>query len=287
MLPYFWSIAWTLAWSITRGLADSNIWSISIIARVITRTLSDSLTRRKNLVRSRHNVTGNETSDYPTSASNYSLIQGCRCWNYPYWWVVTGKMQPRQLARNITFRPVVLSRRLVWYPGNRAWWWQPCMMVANDVTVKGSTYYPITVKKHLRAQEIALQNRLPCIYLVDSGGAYLPQQAQVFPDCLRCRGNWYNWETQGSCVGITLDRSLHMENGSEWSIRRLDPSFVYDDILVFPFTGCCDFTLALKRKQSQTLWQGIGHQWQCSHMLTLPMMMWRQCLANNNMSIAL
>ncbi|KAF1985339.1 ClpP/crotonase [Aulographum hederae CBS 113979] len=57
-----------------------------------------------------------------------------------------------------------------------------CMIVANDSTVKGGTYYPITVKKHLRAQEIAEQNRLPCIYLVDSGGANLPHQADVFPD---------------------------------------------------------------------------------------------------------
>jgi len=57
-----------------------------------------------------------------------------------------------------------------------------CMVVANDATVKGGTYYPITVKKHLRAQEIAHQNRLPCVYLVDSGGANLPNQAEVFPD---------------------------------------------------------------------------------------------------------
>jgi len=57
-----------------------------------------------------------------------------------------------------------------------------CMLVVNDATVKGGTYYPITVKKHLRAQKIAAQNRLPCIYLVDSGGAYLPMQEQVFPD---------------------------------------------------------------------------------------------------------
>ena len=56
------------------------------------------------------------------------------------------------------------------------------LIVANDATVKGGTYYPITVKKHVRAQEIALQNRLPCIYLVDSGGAFLPLQAEVFPD---------------------------------------------------------------------------------------------------------
>ncbi|MES2099854.1 MAG: carboxyl transferase domain-containing protein, partial [Pseudomonadota bacterium] len=57
-----------------------------------------------------------------------------------------------------------------------------CMIVCNDATVKGGTYYPMTVKKHLRAQEIAQQNRLPCIYLVDSGGANLPNQDDVFPD---------------------------------------------------------------------------------------------------------
>jgi 3-methylcrotonyl-CoA carboxylase beta subunit len=57
-----------------------------------------------------------------------------------------------------------------------------CMIVANDATVKGGTYYPITVKKHLRAQEIAQQHRLPCVYLVDSGGAFLPLQDEVFPD---------------------------------------------------------------------------------------------------------
>ncbi len=57
-----------------------------------------------------------------------------------------------------------------------------CMVVANDATVKGGTYYPLTLKKHLRAQEIAQQNRLPCIYLVDSGGANLPYQADIFPD---------------------------------------------------------------------------------------------------------
>src|SRR5436853_2008875 len=56
------------------------------------------------------------------------------------------------------------------------------VIVANDATVKGGTYFPVTVKKHLRAQEIAMQNRLPCLYLVDSGGAFLPLQAEVFPD---------------------------------------------------------------------------------------------------------
>jgi 3-methylcrotonyl-CoA carboxylase beta subunit len=57
-----------------------------------------------------------------------------------------------------------------------------CVIVANDATVKGGTYYPMTVKKHLRAQEVALHNHLPCIYLVDSGGAFLPKQDEVFPD---------------------------------------------------------------------------------------------------------
>lgn len=58
----------------------------------------------------------------------------------------------------------------------------PCVIVANDATVKGGTYFPMTVKKHLRAQEIAMENGLPCIYLVDSGGAFLPLQSEVFPD---------------------------------------------------------------------------------------------------------
>ena len=56
------------------------------------------------------------------------------------------------------------------------------VIVANDATVKAGTYYPITVKKHVRAQQIAIENRLPCVYLVDSGGAFLPLQAEVFPD---------------------------------------------------------------------------------------------------------
>src|SRR3954466_6642937 len=59
---------------------------------------------------------------------------------------------------------------------------QECVVVANDATVKGGSYFPLTVKKHLRAQEVAQQNRLPCLYLVDSGGAFLPLQAEVFPD---------------------------------------------------------------------------------------------------------
>ena len=76
-----------------------------------------------------------------------------------------------------------------------------CMVVANDATVKGGSYYPLTVKKHLRAQEIALQNRLPCIYLVDSGGANLPNQDEVFPDRDHFGRIFYN-QAQMSAAGI-------------------------------------------------------------------------------------
>jgi 3-methylcrotonyl-CoA carboxylase beta subunit len=76
-----------------------------------------------------------------------------------------------------------------------------CMIVANDATVKGGTYYPVSVKKHLRAQEIAAQNRLPCIYLVDSGGAFLPRQDEVFPDRDHFGRIFYNQATM-SAAGI-------------------------------------------------------------------------------------
>jgi len=76
-----------------------------------------------------------------------------------------------------------------------------CMFVANDPTVKGGTYYPITVKKHLRAQEIASQCNLPCLYLVDSGGANLPSQAEVFPDRDNFGRVFYN-QAQMSADGI-------------------------------------------------------------------------------------
>jgi acetyl-CoA carboxylase carboxyltransferase component len=76
-----------------------------------------------------------------------------------------------------------------------------CVIVANDATVKGGTYYPMTVKKHLRAQEIALENRLPCIYLVDSGGAFLPLQADVFPDRDHFGRIFYN-QARMSAAGI-------------------------------------------------------------------------------------
>ncbi|MFI6789312.1 carboxyl transferase domain-containing protein [Nonomuraea sp. NPDC050383] len=76
-----------------------------------------------------------------------------------------------------------------------------CVVVANDATVKGGTYYPITVKKHLRAQEVALHNRLPCVYLVDSGGAFLPKQDEVFPDREHFGRIFYNQATM-SALGI-------------------------------------------------------------------------------------
>ncbi|HEX6128248.1 MAG TPA: carboxyl transferase domain-containing protein [Candidatus Limnocylindria bacterium] len=76
-----------------------------------------------------------------------------------------------------------------------------CVIVANDATVKGGTYYPMTVKKHLRAQEIAEQNRLPCIYLVDSGGAFLPLQDEVFPDRDHFGRIFYN-QARMSAAGI-------------------------------------------------------------------------------------
>src|SRR5438046_3144348 len=76
-----------------------------------------------------------------------------------------------------------------------------CVIVANDATVKGGTYYPITVKKHLRAQEVAEQNRLPCIYLVDSGGAFLPLQDEVFPDRDHFGRIFFN-QAQMSAAGI-------------------------------------------------------------------------------------
>jgi 3-methylcrotonyl-CoA carboxylase beta subunit/propionyl-CoA carboxylase len=75
---------------------------------------------------------------------------------------------------------------------------QECLIIANDATVKGGTYYPLTVKKHLRAQEVALENNLPCIYLVDSGGAFLPLQAEVFPDKEHFGRIFYNQATMSA-----------------------------------------------------------------------------------------
>ena len=85
------------------------------------------------------------------------------------------------------------------------------MIVANDATVKGGSYYPITVKKHLRAQDIARENCLPCIYLVDSGGANLPRQAEVFPDRDHFGRIFYNQATM-SAAGLSQARSYKVLN---------------------------------------------------------------------------
>ena len=83
-----------------------------------------------------------------------------------------------------------------------------CLIVANDATVKGGTYYPITVKKHLRAQEIARENRLPCVYLVESGGAFLPAQDEVFPDRDHFGRIFYNQATL-SALGVAQIAVVH------------------------------------------------------------------------------
>ena len=85
---------------------------------------------------------------------------------------------------------------------------RPCVIVANDPTVKGGTYYPLTVKKHLRAQEIAAQNHLPCIYLVESGGAFLPAQDEVFPDREHFGRIFYN-QANLSAAGIAQIAVVH------------------------------------------------------------------------------
>ncbi|HNR23732.1 MAG TPA: carboxyl transferase domain-containing protein, partial [Steroidobacteraceae bacterium] len=76
------------------------------------------------------------------------------------------------------------------------------LVIANDATVKGGTYYPLTVKKHLRAQQVALENALPCVYLVDSGGAFLPLQDEVFPDREHFGRIFYN-QARMSALGLT------------------------------------------------------------------------------------
>ncbi len=81
-----------------------------------------------------------------------------------------------------------------------------CMIVCNDATIKGGTYYPMTVKKHLRAQEIARENRLPCIYLVDSGGANLPHQTEVFPDREHFGRIFYNQATLSALPAFRRSR---------------------------------------------------------------------------------
>ena len=97
-----------------------------------------------------------------------------------------------------------------------------CVVVANDATVKGGTYFPMTVKKHLRAQEIARDNRLPCLYLVDSGGAFLPAQDEVFPDREHFGRIFYN-QANLSALGRAADRD---RDGVVHGRRRLCPGDV-------------------------------------------------------------
>src|SRR6476659_6113614 len=104
----------------------------------------------------------------------------------------------------------------------------PCVIVANDATVKGGTYYPVTVKKHLRAQEIAEQNDLPCIYLVDSGGAFLPLQSEVFTDRAHFGRILYNqarWSAEG-CSQIS------MVMGSLTARGAYDPAISDENVIV-------------------------------------------------------
>ena len=92
-----------------------------------------------------------------------------------------------------------------------------CVIVANDATVKGGTYYPMTVKKHLRAQDIARENHLPCVYLVDSGGAFLPMQDEIFPDERHFGRIFYN-QARMSAAGIP---QIAVVMGSVHRRRRL------------------------------------------------------------------
>ncbi len=103
-----------------------------------------------------------------------------------------------------------------------------CMFVANDATVKGGTYFPMTVKKHLRAQEIALENRLPCIYLVDSGGAFLPKQDEVFPDKDHFGRIFYN-QAKMSSLGIS---QIAVVCGSCTAGGAYDPAMADESIIV-------------------------------------------------------
>ncbi len=103
-----------------------------------------------------------------------------------------------------------------------------CMVVANDPTVKGGTYFPITVKKHLRAQEIARENRLPCVYLVESGGAFLPAQDEVFPDREHFGRIFYNQATLSS-AGIAQVAVVH---GSSTAGGAYVPAMADENVIV-------------------------------------------------------
>src|SRR5919198_286855 len=96
---------------------------------------------------------------------------------------------------------------------------QECVIVANDATVKGGSYFPLTVKKHLRAQEIARQNRLPCLYLVDSGGAFLPLQAEVFPDA----DHYATSDEHALALVRQIVRNLYRPRHVPWDVAEPQP----------------------------------------------------------------
>ncbi len=104
-----------------------------------------------------------------------------------------------------------------------------CVIVANDATIKGGTYFPMTVKKHLRAQEIAMENRLPCIYLVDSGGANLPNQDEIFPDRDHFGRIFYN-QARMSDAGIPAD--LRGDGVVHWRAALYIPAMSDQAIIV-------------------------------------------------------
>src|SRR6201989_1565552 len=111
----------------------------------------------------------------------------------------TAFLELSPLAANGLYGGDVLSASIITGVGRISG--RECLVVANDATIKGGTYYPMTVKKHLRAQDIARQNNLPCVYMVDSGGAFLPQQDEIFPDERHFGRIFYN-QAQMSAAGI-------------------------------------------------------------------------------------
>ena len=107
---------------------------------------------------------------------------------------------------------------------------QECVIVCNDATIKGGTYYPVTVKKHLRAQEVAMDNHLPCIYLVDSGGANLPNQAEIFPDRNHFGQIFYNQANMSAMgipqIAVVMGSCTAMPLGAEFDeMRALEGGF--------------------------------------------------------------
>ena len=161
------------------NLAHMSSLEADLRARLATRGAAGATTRSS--------ASASRASSSPASASSASSIRARRS-SRSGPWPATGCTTARRRPR-------------AWSPGIGRVRGREVMVVANDATVKGGTYFPITVKKHLRAQEIAQENRLPCVYLVDSGGAFLPLQAEVFPDRDHFGRIFYN-EARMSALGI-------------------------------------------------------------------------------------